>query len=309
GNTGNSLAMVCAQKGYPLVVTMAENFSIEQRKLMRYLGATVVLTPAAEKTTGMVAKAKELAAKHGWFWCRQFENEANCDVHSRVTAREILDAFSKRGLDYWVTGFGTGGTLNGVARVLKQESPNTIVVASEPSNSPLLASGIAQHYQADGTPAQSHAAFQFHRVRGWSPDFLPKLANDARGQKLVERIVPVNARQAFRVARQLARQEGIFCGISSGATFAAALEVAQTAPDGASILAMLPDFGGRALTAALFEDFNAEMSLCESEILHQVPSISRDFTAPGRQITPLSRTQTKPDHTGMTRRIHKSHSR
>jgi cysteine synthase len=166
GNTGIGLAMVCARKGYPLVVTMAENFSVERRKLLRFLGAKVVLTPASEKGSGMLAKARELAEKHGWFLARQFENEANADVHSRTTAREILDDFGADGLDYWVTGFGTGGTLKGVARVLKAESPRTRIVACEPDNSAILASGIAQGYAADGAPAGSHPVFRPHLMQG-----------------------------------------------------------------------------------------------------------------------------------------------
>jgi cysteine synthase len=170
--------MVCAQKGYPLVVTMAENFSVERRKLMRFLGAKVVLTPAAEKGSGMVAKAVELAQAHGWFLCRQFENEANPDIHTRTTAVEILDAFRDVALDYWVTGMGTGGTLKGVARVLKKESPATKVVVCEPDNSPILASGVRQARRPDGSPSESHPCFRPHLMQGWTPDFVPKLAED-----------------------------------------------------------------------------------------------------------------------------------
>ena len=192
GNTGIGLAMVCAQKGYPLVVTMAENFSIERRKLMRFLGAKVILTPASEKGSGMLAKARELAEKHGWFLCHQFENEANADMHSRTTAEEILSDFGPNGLDYWVTGVGTGGTLKGVARVLKARSPNTRVVACEPDNSQLLAGGIPQTYLADGSPAASHSAFRPHLMQGWSPDFIPKLANDAIAAGLVDHLFRIS---------------------------------------------------------------------------------------------------------------------
>src|SRR4026209_2766001 len=167
GNTGIGLAMVCAEKGYPLVVTMAENFSVERRKLMRFLGARVVLTPAALKGSGMLAKAVELAEAHGWFLCRQFENEANADMHSRTTAPEILEAFPGEQLDYWVTGYGTGGTLKGVARVLKAQSPETQIVVCEPDNSPVLGSGIAQQRHPDGTPADSHPTFRPHLMQGW----------------------------------------------------------------------------------------------------------------------------------------------
>src|SRR5580693_10470871 len=175
GNTGIGLAMVCAEKGYPLVVTMAENFSVERRKLMRFLGARVVLTPAALKGSGMLAKAVELAQTHGWFLCRQFENEANADAHSRTTAPEILAAFAGERLDYFVTGVGTGGTLKGVARVLREQRPETQVVVCEPDNSQLLGSGIAQPRHPDRSPAGSHPNFRPHLMQGWSPDFIPKL--------------------------------------------------------------------------------------------------------------------------------------
>src|SRR6201992_199439 len=179
GNTGIGLAMVCAQKGYPLVVTMAETFSIERRKLMRFLGAKVILTPAAARGFGMVAKAIELAEKHGWFLTRQFENEANADFHSRTTAREIVDDFQGRALDYWVTGYGTGGTLKGVAWVLAKERPETKVVVCEPDDAPMLSSGLEQQRNADGSAAASHPAWKPHPLQGWSPDFIPKLTADA----------------------------------------------------------------------------------------------------------------------------------
>src|SRR5215470_13955433 len=168
GNTGIGLAMVCAQKGYPLVVTMAESFSVERRKLLRFLGAKVVLTPAAEKGTGMLAKAVELSETHGWFLCRQFENEANADAHSRTTAREILADFTDERLDYWVTGFGTGGTLKGVARVLKQLRPETKIIAAEPDNAPVLGSGIPQRRDERGRPLESHPFFRPHPMQGWA---------------------------------------------------------------------------------------------------------------------------------------------
>src|SRR6187397_3230667 len=179
GNTGIALAMVCAAKGYPLVVTMAENFSVERRKLMRFLGARVVLTPASLKGSGMLAKAVELAEAHGWFLCRQFENEANADVHTRTTAQEILADFAGERLDYWVSGFGTGGTLKGVARALKQASPVTRVIAAEPDNSGLLASGIRQPRRPDGTASESHPRFRPHLMQGWAPDFVSHLTESA----------------------------------------------------------------------------------------------------------------------------------
>ena len=226
GNTGIGLAMVCAQKGYPLVLTMAENFSVERRRMMRFLGAKVVLTPAALKGSGMLAKAVELAEEHGWFLVRQFENEANADAHSRTTAPEILEAFSDTRLNYWVTGFGTGGTLKGVSRVLKKASPTTRIIVCEPDNSPVLGSGIPQERRADGTPADSHPLFRPHLMQGWSPDFIPHLTEDAVNAGLIDEIIGIAGDDALRLSRALAQQEGIFVGISGGATLAGALAVA-----------------------------------------------------------------------------------
>jgi cysteine synthase len=192
GNTGIGLAMVCAQKGYPLVVTMAESFSVERRKLMRFLGARVILTPASEKGSGMLAKAVELADKHGWFLCRQFENPANADMHSRTTAPEILRDFEGRRLDYWVTGAGTAGTLKGVSRVIKKERPEVKIIVCEPDNSPIMGSGIAQTYADDGTPAFSHPHFRPHLMQGWTPDFIPRLATEAIEDGLIDEIMPID---------------------------------------------------------------------------------------------------------------------
>ena len=267
GNTGIGLAMVCAQKGYPLVVTMAESFSVERRKLMRFLGAKVVLTPPSAGGTGMVAKAVELAKTHGWFLTRQFENEANADIHSRTTAREIVTDFAGERLDYWVTGFGTGGTLKGVARVLAKERPETRVVLVEPADAPLVSSGARQERNADGTPAARHPAWKPHPIQGWSPDFVPKLAGDAVEAGQVHRTITVSAADAMRWSRQLAAREGIFVGISAGGTFAGALEVAASAPQGSAILCMLPDTGERYLTTPLFADIPAEMTADEVAIL------------------------------------------
>ncbi|MFL5639194.1 MAG: cysteine synthase A [Gemmatimonadaceae bacterium] len=260
GNTGIGLAMVCAAKGYPLVVTMAESFSIERRKLMRFLGAKVVLTPAPEGATGMVRKTIALAKKNGWFYTRQFENEANADYHSRTTAREIVKDFDGERLDYWVTGFGTGGTLKGVARVLAKERPEVKVIVSEPADAPLLTSGTAQERNPDGSPASRHPAWKPHPIQGWSPDFIPKLTGDAVDMDLVDRVITVPGARAMECSRQLARKEGIFVGISAGGTFAAALEVCAEAPKGATILCMLPDTGERYLTTPLFGDILAEMN-------------------------------------------------
>jgi cysteine synthase len=271
GNTGIGLAMVCAQKGYPLVVVMAENFSVERRRLMRFLGARVVLTPAAEKGTGMLAKAIELAQEHGWFLARQFENEANADIHSRTTAPEILAAFEGRRLDYWVSGFGTGGTLKGVARVLKAARPDIRIVVTEPENSAILASGVAQHTTPTGAPAASHRLFRPHLMQGWSPDFISSLANDVLRAGLIDRFIGVNGQESLRLARELACREGIFCGISSGATFHGALQVAQDAPAGSTILCMLPDTGERYLSTPLFDDIPADMTAEEIALSQSTP--------------------------------------
>ena len=280
GNTGIGLAMVCAQKGYPLVVTMAENFSVERRKMMRFLGAKVVLTPAAQKGSGMLAKAVELAKEHGWFLCRQFENEANADMHSKTTAPEILSAFENEKLDYWVTGFGTGGTLKGVARVLRERSPETKIVVCEPDNSPLLGSGIAQAYADDGSPASSHPNFRPHLMQGWTPDFISKLTQDSVSEKLIDIVLPIKGDDSLRLSQELATKEGIFVGISSGATLAGALEICKTAPKGSSVLCMLPDTGERYLTTPLFEAIQTDMTEEEIDISKSTPMCRFDAPPP-----------------------------
>ena len=280
GNTGIGLAMVCAHKGYPLVVTMAESFSVERRRMMRFLGAKVVLTPASLKGSGMLAKAVELAEKHGWFLVRQFENEANADAHSKTTAPEILAAFADRKLDYWVSGFGTGGTLKGVSRVLKEESPDTKIIVCEPDNSPILGSGIPQERMADGSPRDSHPLFRPHLMQGWSPDFIPRLAEDVVDAKLIDGIVPIDGNDALRLSRSLAREEGIFVGISGGATLAGALAVAEKAEPGANILCMLPDTGERYLSTPLFEDIPADMTDEEQDIARSTPNYRFDSPPP-----------------------------
>jgi cysteine synthase A len=271
GNTGIGLAMVCAAKGYPLVLIMAEPFSVERRRLMRFLGAKVVITPAAERAVGMINKMEELAAAHGWFMTRQFENEANPDYHSRTTAREILDDFAGERLDYWVTGYGTGGTLKGVARVLEKERPETRIVVCEPEDAQLLASGIEQSRKPDGTPAAPHPSFKSHPMQGWTPDFIPKLTGDAIDMKLVDRILPIPNAEAIRCSKDLATKEGIFVGITSGATFAGALKVAAGAEKGANILCMLPDTGERYLSTPLFADIAADMDEEELAISRSTP--------------------------------------
>ncbi len=266
GNTGIGLAMVCAQKGYPLVVLMAESFSIERRRLMRFLGARVVLTPAASRGTGMLAKAIELAEAHGWFLTRQFENEANAEMHTRTTAVEILRDFEGERLDYFVTGYGTGGTLKGVARVLRSKRPETRIIVSEPEDAPMLTSGIPQE------PGVSHPAWKPHPMQGWNPDFLAKLVEDAVQMQWIDRVLRVNNAEAMRSSQNLARQEGIFVGITSGATFASALEVAAEAPQGSTVLCMLPDTGERYLSTPLFADVLVDMTPEEVEISRSTPS-------------------------------------
>jgi cysteine synthase A len=233
GNTGIALAMVCAAKGYPFVAVMAESFSVERRKIMRLLGAKVILTPAAERGTGMVRKAKELAEKHGWFLARQFENPANPEYHRNTTGPEILSDFAGRRLDFWVSGWGTGGTLTGAGEMIKKARPDVRIIATEPAGASLLSGG----------------EFKPHKIQGWTPDFVPAVLN--RG--VPDEILPVTDEEALQTARDLAAKEGIFCGISSGGTVAAALKVAQTAPQGSVILAMLPDTAERYLSTPLFE--------------------------------------------------------
>jgi len=266
GNTGIGLAMVCAAKGYPLVVTMADSFSIERRKLMRFLGAKVILTPAAERGTGMVKKAVALAKQNGWFLTRQFENEANADFHSRTTAREIINDFAGERLDFWVTGFGTGGTLKGVARVLEKERPETKIIVAEPAEAPMLTSGTEQQRNGDGSPAAGHPAWNPHPIQGWSPDFIPKLTGDAIAAKYVDRIITIPAPEAIQWSKKLAQQEGIFVGVSAGGTFGAAMKVCADAPNGSTVLAMLPDTGERYLSTGLFADIPADMTEEEQAI-------------------------------------------
>ena len=271
GNTGIGLAMVCAAKGYPLVITMAESFSVERRKLMRFLGAKVVLTPAAERAFGMVNKAQELAKTHGWFMTRQFENEANPDMHERTTGREIVDDFAGERLDYWVTGFGTGGTLTGVSRVLRKERPETKIIVCEPSDAPMLASGVAQERNADGTPAKPHPAFKPHPMQGWSPDFIPKITAEAVDKGAANEVITIAGPEALKCAKDLAQKEGIFVGITAGATLAGALKVAEKAAPGSTILAMLPDTGERYLSTPLFADVGADMNEDEVKISLSTP--------------------------------------
>ncbi|HET7714331.1 MAG TPA: cysteine synthase A [Bauldia sp.] len=272
GNTGIGLAMVCAAKGYPCVLTMAEPFSVERRKLMRFLGAKVIITPAAERAVGMLRKTQELVDAHGWYWTRQFENEANPDFHSRTTAPEIISAFEGDRLDYWVSGYGTGGTLKGVGRVLRKQRPETKIVVCEPADAPLLGSGVNQARNPDGTPSAPHPAFKPHPMQGWTPDFIPKLTDDAVTMKLIDRLIPIPGADALRCSRELAAKEGIFVGITSGATFAGALKVAAEAEKGANIVVMLPDTAERYLSTPLFTDIPADMNEEELAISRSTPS-------------------------------------
>jgi cysteine synthase A len=280
GNTGIGLAMVCAQKGYPLVVIMSENFSLERRRMMRFLGARVVLTPASEMGSGMVKKVEELAAAHGWWQSRQFENPANADIHARTTAVEILADFEDVSLDYWVSGFGTGGTINGVSRVLKEKSPQTKIVVCEPDNSQTLGSGIAQPRNADGSHSASHPNFRPHLMQGWSPDFIPKLAEQVTDAHRVDDFLAIDGNFALQCARDLAQKEGIFVGTSSGATFAGALKLAETAPEGSNILCMLPDTGERYLSTTLFDDISTDMNEEEIAISCSTPACRFDISEP-----------------------------
>ena len=238
GNTGIALAMVCAAKGHQFVATMADSFSVERRQVMRGLGAKVILTPAAERGTGMVKKAEELAEKYGWFLARQFENQANPDYHANTTGPEILTDFAGRRLDYWVTGYGTGGTMSGAGRTLKAARPELTVVATEPAGATLLAG-------SEWAP---------HKIQGWTPDFIP----DVLDREVFDELRSIGDDRAIEVSRELAHKEGIFTGISSGATLATALDIAADAPDGSVILAMLPDTGERYLSTPLFEGVNSE---------------------------------------------------
>ena len=239
---------------------------------MRFLGVKVVITPAAERAVGMIKKTLELVATHGWFWTRQFENEANADMHSRTTAREIIDDFAGERLDYWVTGYGTGGTLKGVARVLAKERPDTKIVVCEPQDAQLLGSGVAQARNADGTAAGAHPSFKPHPMQGWTPDFIPKLTGDAVDMGVINRILPISGPDAMRCSQDLAQKEGIFVGITAGATFAGALRVCAEAAKGATVLCMLPDTGERYLSTPLFANVPAEMTPEEVTISRSTPA-------------------------------------
>jgi cysteine synthase len=278
GNTGIGLAMVCSQKGHPLVVTMADSFSVERRKLMRMFGAKVVLTPRALKGLGMYQKAVELAETHGWFLARQFETEANAEIHERTTAREIINDFAGKRLDVFVTGYGTGGTVVGVARVLRRERPQTRIVLCEPANAQLVGSGVAQQRTVGGAPAGSHPAWESHPIQGWTPDFIPAVLQEAIDAGFYDETVSVAGADGMAWTRQLARKEGIFTGISGGATFAAARQIAERSAPGSVILCMLPDTGERYLSTPLFDSIQPDMNDEELALSRSTPSCQFEAT-------------------------------
>lgn len=280
GNTGIALAMVCAQRGYKFVSVMAASFSVERRKVMRALGAKVLVTPAPLGGTGMVKKAEELAEKHGWYLARQFETEANAAFHKKTTGPEIVAAFKKNGLklDYWVTGYGTGGTFTGAGEYIKKASPGTKIVLSEPSSAALLTSKTPQERKEVlgkfGAPAGAHPAWKPHPIQGWTPNFIPLVCEDGVNKKLHDEIILVEGPEAMATALKLAKEEGIFCGTSGGATVATALKLCEKVPAGSNVLAMVPDTAERYLSTPLFEKIGADMDEDEQKLF--------DTTATGK---------------------------
>ncbi len=271
GNTGIGLAMVCAAKGYPLVITMSEAFSVERRRLMRFFGAKVVLTPKGLKGFGMYTKAMELADKNGWFLAGQFETPDNADIHEATTAREILADFDGEALDYFVTGYGTGGTVTGIGRVLRRESPDTKIILAEPANAAIVSSGYTNTRNDAGQATESHPDFAPHPIQGWTPDFIPLVLQEAIDNGGYDGLLTVAGPDGITWSQRLAAQEGIFTGISAGATFAAAMQVAKDAPKGANILVMLPDTGERYLSTPLFDTIPEGMSEDEITISQSTP--------------------------------------
>jgi cysteine synthase A len=271
GNTGIGLAMVCAAKGYPLVVTMADSFSIERRKLMRFLGAKVILTPRAAKGMGMYLKAKELAEANGWFLARQFETAANAMIHENTTGREIIADFKGGRLDYFVTGYGTGGTFTGVGRVLRKERPDTKIILTEPASAALVASGVAQPRGSDHGPSAGHTAWTPHPIQGWTPDFIPYVLQEGLDKKFYDQLISIAGPAGMEWSRKLAKREGIFTGISGGSTFGVAMQVAEKAAAGSVILAMLPDTGERYLSSPLFEGIVEGMGPDEEALSKSTP--------------------------------------
>jgi len=278
GNTGIGLAMVCAAKGYPLVVTMADSFSIERRKLMRFLGAKVVLTPRAEKGFGMYNKAKELADANGWFLASQFETPDNAKIHENTTAQEILSDFKNSTLDYFVSGYGTGGTITGVARILRTQKPNAKIILTEPVGAEIIGSGSTQDRNDQGMPLHSHPAWSPHLIQGWTPDFIPLVLQETIDNNFYDDLIPVSGEKGIEWSKKLAQSEGIFTGISGGSSFAVAIQVAETAPPGATILCMLPDTGERYLSSPLFDGIEEDMSPEEIGLSKSTPGYQMSTT-------------------------------
>ena len=270
GNTGIGLAMVCAAKGYPLVVTMPDSVSIERRKLMRFLGAKVLLTPGSEGGTGSYNKAQALVEKNGWFYARQFENPANADIHESTTGIEIVNDFKDLGLDYWVSGYGTGGTFTGVSRILRKEMPETKLIITEPDVAPLIASGIEQKRSNDNSPSSSHPEWNPHPIQGWTTDFIPYVLQESIDNEYFDENIPVTGADGILWSKKLASKEGIITGISGGSTFAVAISVARKANKGSNILCMLADTAERYMSSILFEQIDPEMDEEEIKISDSV---------------------------------------
>ena len=270
GNTGIGLAMVCAAKNYPLVVTMPDSASIERRKLMRFLGARVILTPASEGGTGAYDIAKRLVHKNNWFFARQFENEDNANIHEETTGIEIYNDFKDIGLDYWVSGYGTGGTFTGVSRTLREKLPNTKLILTEPDVAPLIASKHEQSRNSDGSAAESHPAWNPHPIQGWTTDFIPLVLQESIDKEYYDELIPVSGEDGLFWSHELAKKEGIITGVSGGSTFAIAVEVAKKAPKGSNILCMLPDTAERYMSSVLFDSIEPEMNEEEQKLYNSV---------------------------------------
>ena len=270
GNTGIGLAMVCAAKNYPLVVTMPDSASIERRKLMRFLGAKVLLTPASEGGTGAYEVAKKLVLKNNWFFARQFENEDNANIHEETTGIEIYNDFKEIGLDYWVSGYGTGGTFTGVSRTLRRKLPNTKLILTEPDVAPLLESGTKQVRNDDGSAAKSHPAWNPHPIQGWTTDFIPLVLQESIDNKYYDELIPVSGDDGLYWSHELAKKEGIITGVSGGSTFAIAVEVAKKAKKDSNILCMLPDTAERYMSSILFDSIDPEMNKEELNLLESI---------------------------------------
>ena len=270
GNTGIGLAMVCAAKNYPLVVTMPDSASIERRKLMRFLGARVILTPASEGGTGAYDIAKRLVHKNNWFFARQFENEDNANIHEETTGIEIYNDFKDIGLDYWVSGYGTGGTFTGVSRTLREKLPNTKLILTEPDVAPLVGSNKKQNRNDDGSASESHPSWNPHPIQGWTTDFIPLVLQESIDKKYYDELIPVSGDDGLFWSHELAKKEGIITGVSGGSTFAIAAEVAKKAKEGSNILCMLPDTTERYMSSVLFDSIEPEMNEEEKKLLNSV---------------------------------------